>query len=296
MYRFKTGIIASFVAGLTIPFSGWILYDHAAPPQASESVPLCVMTFNLRYASPKPPNSWPERRPVMGRCIRQIAPDILGTQEGLYSQLKDLAADLSSYQWIGLGRDGGSRGEFMAVFYRPERFEPVAYDHFWLSDTPETIGSSTWGNTNRRMVTWVRFRERRAGREFYFWNTHLDHLVETARQKGAALIVERVRGLQTDLPVILTGDFNCAAFKSKSHEIFLKEGGFADTWSLASVRLNEKLNSELEDEFVGREVGGDAEPDLSRAADLVDGIDQVVKDADGPVGMGAAIVKLVEED
>jgi endonuclease/exonuclease/phosphatase family metal-dependent hydrolase len=210
---------------------------------AAEDVSLCVMTFNLRYASPKPPNSWPERWPVMSACIRRLAPDIIGTQEGLYAQLKDLAADMPDYEWIGLGRDGGSRGEFMAVFYRRERLEPLAFDHFWLSDTPETVGSSTWGNSNRRMVTWVRFRERRTGREFYFWNTHLDHQIEMARQKAAALIVERVRKLQTDLPVLLAGDFNSAAGNSRSYEILLKEGGFVDTWMLARVHVNEKLNT-----------------------------------------------------
>src|SRR5262245_31952743 len=97
---------------------------------------LCLMTFNLRYASDRPPNSWAQRRPVMGDCIRSVNPDVIGTQEGLYRQLKDLQTDLPEYAWIGLGRDGGSRGEFMAVFYRTERFEALEYDHFWLSDTP----------------------------------------------------------------------------------------------------------------------------------------------------------------
>jgi hypothetical protein len=101
-------------------------------------------------------------------CIEQYTPDLMGTQEGLYAQLKDLAADLPAHAWVETGRDGGSRGEFMAVFCRKERFEPLEYDHFWLSDTPDVIGSSTWGNTNRRMVTWVRCRDLASGREFHF--------------------------------------------------------------------------------------------------------------------------------
>src|SRR5262245_55133623 len=116
---------------------------------ASNAAPLRVMTYNLRYASPTPPNAWPKRRPLMKELILQIAPDVLGTQEGLYPQLKDLASDLPDYQWIGLGREGGSKSEFMAVFYRPARLEPMAFDHFWLSETPSVVGSSTWGNSNR---------------------------------------------------------------------------------------------------------------------------------------------------
>jgi len=216
---------------------------YAASRLAAEAIPLCVMTFNLRYASPKPPNSWPDRRPVMRNCIRKVAPDIIGTQEGLYAQLKDLASDLPDYDWIGLGREGGSKGEFMAVFYRRERFEPMAFDHFWLSDTPEVIGSSTWGNSNRRMVTWVRFRERQTGREFFFWNTHMDHQIELARQKAGALILDRVNKLQTELPVLLTGDFNALAGRSKSYEILVNKDAFVDTWTVAPMRANEKLNT-----------------------------------------------------
>ncbi len=207
------------------------------------ALPLCVMTFNLRYASPTPPHSWSERRPVMRNCIRQVAPDVFGTQEGLYPQLQDLKADLPEYDWIGLGRDGGSRGEFMAVFYRRERLDPVAYDHFWLSDTPDVMGSTTWGNSNRRMVTWVRFRERSSGREFYFWNTHLDHQIELARQKGAALIKERVARINDGLPTLLVGDFNAAAGRSKAYEILVEPGGFTDTWTLAAARVNERLST-----------------------------------------------------
>src|SRR4051794_17307076 len=80
-----------------------------APARAAESgspTALRVMTFNLRYASTKQPNAWPDRRPVLRDCVRQVAPDLMGTQEGLYSQLKDIAADLPEYTWIGTGRDG----------------------------------------------------------------------------------------------------------------------------------------------------------------------------------------------
>jgi endonuclease/exonuclease/phosphatase family metal-dependent hydrolase len=211
--------------------------------QGPAPLDLRVMTYNLRYASQKPPNDWPTRRPVMKSLIARAAPDVFGTQEGLYAQLKDLASDLPAYEWIGLGRDGGSRGEFMAVFYKRARFEPVAFDHFWLSDTPDVIGSATWGHSNRRMVTWVRFRERATGREFMFWNTHLDHEVETARQKAAALIRDRLAAADRAIPLILVGDFNCAAGNSRAFEILTGEAGLSDAWTMATSRVNEGLNT-----------------------------------------------------
>lgn len=202
-----------------------------------------VMTYNLRYASANPPNAWPTRRPIMKELIDKYAPDLIGTQEGLYSQLKDLAADLPAYEWIGLGRDGGSRGEFMAVFYRPDRFEPMEYDHFWLSDTPDVIASSTWGNTNRRMVTWVRFKDRRDQREFLFWNTHLDHALQPAREKAAQLIRRRVEESRGSLPILLVGDFNAVAGANPAFTILTTDEFFRDTWDLAAERRNATYNS-----------------------------------------------------
>jgi len=218
--------------------------SHDAEASASASaIPLTVVTFNLRYASATPPNAWPQRRPLMKACIAAMAPDLIGTQEGVYAQLRDLADDLPDYAWIGTGRDGGSRGEFMAIFYRRARFEPMEFDHFWLSDTPEVIGSSTWGNTNRRMVTWVRFRDRPSGTEFYFWNTHLDHALQPAREKAAALIKDRIAALKTPLPLLLVGDFNAVAGNNPAYDTLVKDAVLQDTWDLARDRRNGQLNS-----------------------------------------------------
>lgn len=215
-----------------------------SPILATQAAELVVMTFNLRYASPNPPNAWPDRRPAVKACIDATAPDLIGTQEGVYPQLKDIAADQPQYHWLGLGRDGGSRGEFMAIFYRHDRFEPLEYDHFWLSDTPEVIASTTWGNTNRRMVTWARFKDRRNQREFYFWNTHLDHALQPAREKAAHLIRQRLASLKfPELPVLLVGDFNAVAGANRTYDILLDGGFLRDTWPLALVKRNAEFDT-----------------------------------------------------
>lgn len=231
------GALLTCIAALPLPKA------NAADTASPSPLKLRAMSFNLRYASQKPPNSWPERRPIMKRAIEKLAPDVFGTQEGVYPQLKDLASDIPTYEWIGLGRDGGSRGEFMAIFYKRDRFEPIAYDHFWLSDTPEVIASTTWGHSNRRMVTWVRFRDKSSNREFFFWNTHFDHQIEPARQKAAALIHERIAKLPTDVPLILVGDFNCAGGNSKAYDTLTKDAHLTDSWVVAKERINERLNS-----------------------------------------------------
>lgn len=212
------------------------LFCHLSA-QAAES--LKVMTYNLRYASNSKPNAWPDRRPIMKECMQQVDPDLIGTQEGVYHQLMDIERDLEKYRWIGLGREGGSRGEFMAIYYKTDRFDPLEYDHFWLSDTPEVIGSVTWGHSVKRMVTWVRFKDKKAGTEFYLVNTHFDHQVQLAREKAAALLLARVKKLNPDLPLIVTGDFNAKAGANKAYDILTAENWLTDTWNTAKEKRGE---------------------------------------------------------
>src|SRR5262245_32577608 len=77
-------VLASFICGF--------FRAHAAETVLKEKQSLCVMTFNLRYASTNKPNSWPERRPVMRALLEKLSPDLIGTQEGLYVQLKEVAS------------------------------------------------------------------------------------------------------------------------------------------------------------------------------------------------------------
>jgi endonuclease/exonuclease/phosphatase family metal-dependent hydrolase len=196
-----------------------------------------VMSLNLRFASTREPNSWAARRPVLRALLRREAPALLGTQEGLYQQLRDIGSDLAPhYDWIGTGRAGGSRDEFMAVFYDARRLVPREYDHFWLSDTPHVIGSNTWGGAHVRMATWVRFHDLLDGdREFYVLNTHLDNASQYARTRAASLLAQWIAGLDPTLPLLLTGDFNVAAHRNPVYGTLL-DAGLVDTWDGAAER------------------------------------------------------------
>ena len=221
--------------------SAVFLLGEWAPVSAAE--PINVMTFNIRYASAFGANSWPKRRAGVVQVIRDQKPDLIGTQEGLHHQLLFMDKELPKYAWIGLGREGGKRGEFMAIFYRLERFKPLAHKHFWLSDTPEVVGSASWGNSVKRMVTWVLFLDRKTNKEFYFWNTHFDHQSQPSREKSALLINQGVAALKTKMPVILVGDFNAAAKANRAYDTLTKAGGFQDTFFSATEKVNAGWNT-----------------------------------------------------
>ncbi|WP_020118298.1 endonuclease/exonuclease/phosphatase family protein [Streptomyces canus] len=227
------GLRTAVAAAFTVPLMGTLPASAAKPNHRR----LDVMTFNLRFASTSEPNSWTVRRPVMRQLLRQEAPTVMGTQEGLYQQLLDIHSDLGThYDWIGTGREGGSHDESTAVFYDTRRLAPVEHDTLWLSDTPRVIGSNTWGAALPRIVTWVRFRDLAAGgREFYVLNTHFDHVGQYARERSAQFLGERIAEFDRTSPVLVTGDFNAEAHDNRAYDILLATG-LVDTWDAAAER------------------------------------------------------------
>ncbi len=216
----------------------------AAEPIAvkTDDAQLKVMTFNLRYKNESDPYPWSKRKAVIGEFINDRKPDLFGTQEGVYVQLKDIQNAAPDYAWLGEGREGGSKGEYMAIFYRKDRFEPLEYDHLWLSETPTTVGSKSWDSNCTRMVTWVRFQDKLTDKQFYFVNTHLDHMSQEARINGAKVIVSTIEKLDKKLPLVLTGDFNTSQKDAKVHGAF-EALGLQDTWDVKEQKRSALYNT-----------------------------------------------------
>lgn len=207
-----------------------------------------VMTFNLRRRKESDgQNSWPYRRDAAAEMVRRQAPDILGTQEGLEDQVDHLAECFPEYGAIGEARHGGRRDEFNAIFYRKDRFRVAKSGNFWLSDTPDATGSRSWGNLVPRMCTWARLIDKDSGGEFVHVNTHLDHLVPSARRKGAELISRR---MPKDVPVLMTGDFN-ALQQGGTYRFLTGAVGLLDSRWASRTPVSTKWNATFH-RFTGR--------------------------------------------
>lgn len=170
-----------------------------------------VISFNIRLNTPKDgPNAWPHRIEMVTGLLRFHDADIFGLQEAFYEQITDIRKELPGYEWIGVGREDGKKGgEFSPVFYNTSKFTLLEHGTFWLSDTPEKP-SKGWDAALNRIATWGRFKSKETGKEFMFFNTHFDHRGVEARKNSAILIREKIEEMtyETNLPVILTGDFN----------------------------------------------------------------------------------------
>ena len=117
----------------------------------AEQQMLTLMTYTLKFASRTYEPPWEVRREMQVDLIRQYAPDIIGTQEGLKEQIDYLADVLTDYVVVGEGRKGGDDDEHMAIFFKRDKFRLREMGSFQLSETPDVIGSGP--EVNPRMVT-----------------------------------------------------------------------------------------------------------------------------------------------
>lgn len=197
-------ILFAAVVFVTVAFT-----EKADAQKSSPRKEIIVATYNLRLATPQDgENYWPYRKDRVKDLIRYHEFDIFGTQEGFNSQIRDIM-EMRDYNFVGVGRDDGmAEGEYSAIIYRKDRFRVLESGTFWLSETPEKP-SYGWDAKIRRICTWAKMKDLVSRETFYFFNTHFDHIAETARRESAKMIIAAIDSLAgKNFPVICTGDFN----------------------------------------------------------------------------------------
>jgi len=97
-----------------------VLYLPVCGFAQAKSSPVRVMSFNIRYDEPRDGvNAWSNRKQKVADVIRFHKADLIGVQEALLTQLRDLETMLPDMAWCGVGRkDGREWGEYSAILYR----------------------------------------------------------------------------------------------------------------------------------------------------------------------------------
>lgn len=216
-------IIATLFVGL--------LFLASCKPNENDSIRL--MSYNIRFDNPDDGlNAWPYRKGHVAHMIKFYGIDLLGVQEALHHQLRDIKSLLDGYEYLGVGRDDGDTlGEYSAIFYRAQRFQLQFTGTFWLSETPDNP-SLGWDAACKRVCTWAIFKDRHSGKTFVMFNTHFDHVGKVARQSSAKLLLNRITAIADNLPVLITGDFNMLPTDSTFAMI---ASGYADTYNLSPI-------------------------------------------------------------
>ncbi|KAK0649562.1 endonuclease/Exonuclease/phosphatase [Cercophora newfieldiana] len=224
-----------------------------ASPALTSSLPLRLVSFNIRYAATtllasELPWSSPTcstapltcRRPHVTSHLLNItttttsAPTLLSLQEVLASQLTDLTAALGpTWSSLGTGRDDGfTHGEYVPILYDTSRLRCLSSTTKWLSPAPD-IPSLGWGAATKRIVTLGVFETRSFlpgfGKRFLVANTHPDHKSGEARTEGLKVAIAQVQETLRRLGpmgVVLAGDFNSVR-GAEAHKA-LSEGGYLE--------------------------------------------------------------------
>ena len=168
-----------------------------------------IMTYNIRLDTETDSiNKWDNRKEGIVSLIKEEDIHILGIQEALPNQIEYLSQQLKNYDYIGEGRDGGSKGEYSAIYFKSDNVILEQEETFWLSETPEipTIG---WDAAIKRIVTLGVFKIKKLEKKIIVYNTHFDHVGKVAREKSASIILNHIsKNNYQDIPTVVMGDFN----------------------------------------------------------------------------------------
>lgn len=227
----------------------FILTSCSNPGDGMKEANFKVMSYNIRLDTDSDiprGNGWDGRKDWMMQLLRYHNPQIFGLQEVLYNQLVFIDEQFENFSYVGSGRDDGDKaGEFSPIFFNNNLFEALDHGTFWLSETPD-VPSKGWDAALNRIVSWAKLRHKTSKTEFYFFNTHFDHVGVEARNQSSKLIIEKVNGMRNESPFILTGDFNvpdtsepyklmAAAFSDAKETSLSGHFGPDGTWSTFEV-------------------------------------------------------------
>lgn len=215
---------------------------------ATESIR--IMTFNIPKGNIKPEegngkNTWDNRAIAIQGYLKDINPDLLGMQEPVNSELRDILCGMPGYAMVGMARDDGKeRGEYTPIIYRLSRFRVLDTGSYWLTNTPDVV-SKVEGSTHNRIATWALFQDLQTGAQFLYTNTHLSYDSPAVKYEQIKIMKTHMKELNdkygTTLPHLLTGDFNMIDHDQDATNysyVLNYQLVMADMWSSAAKRQN----------------------------------------------------------
>jgi endonuclease/exonuclease/phosphatase family metal-dependent hydrolase len=207
-----------------------------------------VMTFNIRFENETDgANAWSMRRALIIRLIQKYEPLVIGTQEGMWSQLSYLRDNLPQYNLYAPHRVLDAACQYPTLFFHKDVFNVHEGGEFWLSKTPKVHRSKSWDSAFPRMMSYARVSSVNTDTALWIAVTHLDHIGAQARYQQAKIIAGWVKARTG--PVILMGDFNDNP-GSPVHDVFTEPAtGLFDTWQI--LGRQEDPNSFTHHKFTG---------------------------------------------
>ena len=211
---------------LTLTSTGVVALSEPPAPPVVPGTPdrltqeLTVMSFNVWTDK----DSLDQRLNGVVQTVLSERPDSFGLQE---------AHEIWRFKlWWALRNDYGIacwQGRYFGfqeatpIFYRKDKFCLVKQGVFWLSDKPG-IASMGWDANLPRVAGYAVLKDKKTGFTYAHFNTHFDHMGQTARANSARLAADRINAMGK--PAVLTGDLNARPGSLPIQ--YLEAGGLID--------------------------------------------------------------------
>lgn len=189
-----------------------------------------ICSSNIRYENEHDGiHHWKNRLPILSIFLNLQHLDFLGTQEGRENQIRSLAKNLNlkisdqHRTWIDVRM-------YPTLFFNENNFELMEANDYWLSETPNIAGSSSFKSAFPRLATWMKIKSKINGEKYFITNVHLDHVLSETRVSQSNVIIQMSRQINSDnLPMILLGDFNDHPM-SEVYQMLKTELNLIDYW------------------------------------------------------------------
>jgi endonuclease/exonuclease/phosphatase family metal-dependent hydrolase len=189
-----------------------------------------------------------DRGSMFKEMMKDSLPDSAGlcevTQDWL-DYLEDACKELGNFGITGvkqsekLGRNilrSGS-GEYVPIMYRSDIYDLVDDGGWWFSKTPDVPSKYELEGHDAmkydRVFSYAVLREKEGGRGYIHINVHYDHKCDQyTNAVCSALLEEKANELSAangNIPVVITGDFNCEEDSPAYTYLANSEHGFYDS-------------------------------------------------------------------
>ncbi len=166
---------------------------------------LTIMTMNLRFGLARDgENGWTHRRHMVDKIVKAYPGDFIGIQEANHFQAAFLTKILLDHKFIGWHNKSIDYWQSNLIFFH-QSWQCLRHAHYFLSHTPKKtskLAGSKW--PRQCVIGWFKRKEQ----QILVANTHFD-FDSKVQEKSAGLVMGFLSQFPKDLPVVITGDFNC---------------------------------------------------------------------------------------
>ena len=194
-----------------------------------------IGSFNVLGTYPIDAEFTNERTELASALVEFHEFDVFGTQETRFWQIEGfLKSGVYAVEGVNVeGEVPTMKNRWTnAIFFRKDRFELLEKGHFWLAKNPEQKAKDWYGEKQFRNCNWVKLRDKKLNKTFYFFNTHFG-LNPKVRLESAKLFVSKIKEITKGESFITTGDYNTTQREHPTLKALLGSKFLFDSWKIS---------------------------------------------------------------